>query len=121
MLESPGCSTTPRPAEPDRGVSLYCRSHSRDTIVRQASSLSRWEGIRKEVSMQLGFVSAILGDQSLEQVLALARDEGFDCVEVMCWPPGGAERRYAGVSHLDVDHLEPDRVRDLLAKVGVGI
>src|SRR4051794_16835875 len=71
--------------------------------------------------MQLGFVSAILGDQSLEQVLTLARDEGFDCVEVMCWPPGGAERRYAGVSHLDVDHLEPDRVRDLLAKYGVGI
>jgi sugar phosphate isomerase/epimerase len=63
--------------------------------------------------MRLGFVSAILADQSLEEVLAFAGSEGFDCVEVMCWPPGGAERRYGGVTHIDVDHLDPDRVRGL--------
>ena len=34
--------------------------------------------------------SALLGDLSLEQVLpAFAHDEGFSCVELMCWPPGG--------------------------------
>src|SRR4029077_1930672 len=69
--------------------------------------------------MQLGFVSAILGDQSLEQVLSFARDEGFACVEIMCWPPGGADRRYAGVTHLDVTNLTGDRVRqgrELVAK-----
>jgi len=60
--------------------------------------------------MQLGFVSAILGDLSLEQVLAFAREEGFACVEVMCWPPGGADRRYAGVCHLDVTNLTKERV-----------
>ena len=65
--------------------------------------------------MQLGFVSAILGDLSLEQVLGFARDEGFACVELMCWPPGGADRRYAGVTHLDVTHFtdaDAGRVRE---------
>ena len=52
--------------------------------------------------MKLGFVSAILPDLSLEQVLRFAGTEGFSCVELMCWPRGKAERRYAGVTHVDV-------------------
>ena len=74
--------------------------------------------------MQLGFVSAILGDQSLDQVLGFAHDAGFACVELMCWPPGGADRRYAGVTHLDVTRIGDDeagRVRDLVRKYGVTI
>jgi sugar phosphate isomerase/epimerase len=74
--------------------------------------------------VQLGFVSAILADLSLEQALAFARDEGFDCVELMCWPPGGADRRYAGVTHLDVTRFADDeaaQVRELLHKSGVAI
>jgi sugar phosphate isomerase/epimerase len=74
--------------------------------------------------MQLGFVSAILGDLSLEDVLKFAADEGFACVEVMCWPPGGADRRYAGVCHLDVAHFgdeQAGRVRDLVRRHGVAI
>jgi sugar phosphate isomerase/epimerase len=45
--------------------------------------------------MKLGFVSAILADQTLDQVLDFAATEGFNCVELMCWPKGKAERRYA--------------------------
>ncbi|MBM3980911.1 MAG: sugar phosphate isomerase/epimerase [Planctomycetes bacterium] len=74
--------------------------------------------------MQLGFVSAILGDQPLERVLAFAADEGFRCVELMCWPPGRADRRYAGVTHLDVTQFTDDdaeKVRDLLRIHGVAI
>ena len=74
--------------------------------------------------MQLGFVSAILGDLSLEEVLTFARDEGFGCVELMCWPPGGADRRYAGVTHLDVTDFTDEhagRVRDLVARHGVAV
>jgi sugar phosphate isomerase/epimerase len=74
--------------------------------------------------MQLGFVSAILGDLSLEEVLAFAADEGFPCVELMCWPPGKAERRYAGVTHLDVTSFNEDvaaHVRDLVRIHGVKI
>ena len=59
--------------------------------------------------MQLGFVSAILPDLSLEEVLAFAADEGFACVELMCWPPGKADRRYAGVTHLDVTDFDRRR------------
>jgi len=74
--------------------------------------------------MQLGFVSAILGDLSLEDVLAFASDEGFACVELMAWPPGLADRRYAGVTHVDVSDFTDDkagRVRDLVRKTGVAI
>src|SRR5262245_1455987 len=74
--------------------------------------------------MQLGFVSAILGDLTLEEVLAFAADEGFACVELMCWPPGGADRRYAGVTHVDVRGLTDDkagRIRDLARQRGVTI
>src|ERR1700722_17142405 len=71
--------------------------------------------------MQLGFVSAILSDLSLEEVFAFARDEGFACVELMCWPSGKAERRYAGVCHLDVNNFVASDVAKLTHKYGVGI
>jgi len=74
--------------------------------------------------MQLGFVSAILPDLSLNEVLAFAADEGFACVELMCWPPGGATRRYAGVTHVDVTSLDgdhADRIRGLAQTRGVAI
>ncbi|MCC2670487.1 MAG: hypothetical protein K0Q72_2958 [Armatimonadetes bacterium] len=74
--------------------------------------------------MKLGFVSAILPELSLEEVAAFAAEAGYDCVEVMCWPRGGAERRYAGVTHLDVTEFGPAeaaRVRELMAATGVEI
>ncbi|MBC7256745.1 MAG: sugar phosphate isomerase/epimerase [Chloroflexi bacterium] len=74
--------------------------------------------------MKLGFVSAILPDLSLAEVLRFAAAEGFDCVEVMCWPVGKAERRYAGVTHIDVSTLtaaQVDEIKQLLAETGVSI
>jgi sugar phosphate isomerase/epimerase len=72
--------------------------------------------------MQLGFVSAILADQSLEEVLTFARGEGFACVELMCWPPGGADRRYAGVTHIDVTRPdEVERARDRISRSGLTV
>lgn len=74
--------------------------------------------------MQLGFVSAILPELSLEEVLATAAELGYDCVEVMCWPRGKAERRYAGVTHLDVENLGPSEVtsvKTLVEKSGVAL
>ncbi len=55
--------------------------------------------------MKLGFASAILPDQTLAQVVQFAANTGYDCVELMCWPKGKAERRYAGVTHIDVAAL----------------
>jgi len=74
--------------------------------------------------MQLGFVSAILGDLAIGDVLAFAADEGFACVEPMCWPPGGVDRRYAGVCHVNVQQLgndEAGRLQDLCRKHGVAL
>lgn len=74
--------------------------------------------------MQLGFVSAILPELSLEEVLAFAAETDFDCVEVMCWPQGKAERRYAGVTHIDVagfDQTAAQEIQALVATYGVQI
>ncbi|MFB3830184.1 MAG: sugar phosphate isomerase/epimerase family protein [Bryobacteraceae bacterium] len=74
--------------------------------------------------MQLGFVSAILPDLSLEEVLGFASSTGYRAVEVMCWPVGKAERRYAGVTHIDAAGLDAagaGRIRALQESSGVNI
>ena len=74
--------------------------------------------------LQLGFVSAILPELSLDEVLAVAAEIGYDCVEVMCWPQGKAERRYAGITHIDTAALGPaevDAIGALTQKHGVAI
>jgi sugar phosphate isomerase/epimerase len=67
--------------------------------------------------MQLGFVTAIFPDLSLEQIMHFAAETGYDCVEVMCWPPSKAERRYAGVTHIDVLQLSDRQVAEIHALV----
>ncbi len=74
--------------------------------------------------IRLGFVSAILPELSLAEVISFAGQEGFGCVELMCWPKGKAERRYAGVTHLDAagfDERANDAVRALLDRHSVAI
>ena len=63
--------------------------------------------------MQLGFVTAIVGELSLSEVMLLAAQIGYDCVEVMCWPPSKAERRYAGVTHIDVTSLSESAIQEI--------
>lgn len=60
--------------------------------------------------MTLGFVSAILEHCNFEEMVDTASELGFSCVEVACWPRGKAERRYAGVSHIDVDDMSDAQV-----------
>jgi len=74
--------------------------------------------------MQLGFVTAILPDETFQSVLKTASDIGYDCVEVMCWPQGKATRRYAGITHIDVDDLSDSRaseIKSIAASYGVAI
>ena len=75
--------------------------------------------------LDLGFVSAILPNKNLDEVLAFAQKEQFACVEVMCWPSENADaRRYAGVSHISVDALSYDellRLKDKLANQPVKV
>ena len=65
--------------------------------------------------MKLGFLSAILPDVSFDKVLAFAAVNRFACVEVACWPVGKAERRFAGVTHLDVAKFTAARADDVHA------
>ncbi|HJA13138.1 MAG TPA: sugar phosphate isomerase/epimerase [Candidatus Mediterraneibacter merdipullorum] len=58
--------------------------------------------------MELGLLTAILEEYSFKEAIDIASDMGFGCVEVACWPAGGAERRYAGVSHIDVERVAED-------------
>lgn len=63
--------------------------------------------------MKLGFVSAILEQDNFEEMIDTAAELGFSCVEVACWPRGKAERRYAGVSHIDVYCMEESYIEHI--------
>lgn len=74
--------------------------------------------------MKLGFVSAILPDLCLEDVADFAAEHGFQCIELMCWPVGKAERRYAGVTHVNVMNFTAAQAKDvqgIMADAGVEI
>lgn len=64
--------------------------------------------------MKLGLVSAILPEKNFEEVIDLAKRYGFQSVEMMCWPAGKAERRYAGITHIDVDNLTDKRSKEII-------
>ena len=75
-------------------------------------------------SLQLGFVSAIVPELSLAEVLAFAKAQRFACVEAMCWPRGKAERKYAGITHVEVERFtaaQADEVHALCAQHGVNL
>lgn len=55
-----------------------------------------------------GLLTAILDGWSFEEAVDTAAEMGFDCLEVACWPAGKAERRYAGVSHIDAERVLED-------------
>ncbi len=72
--------------------------------------------------LKLGFVSAILADFGFEHVINYASDHGFQCVEMMCWPAdSGDSRRYAGVSHINVDKLDATYIYHYLKDKNVSI
>jgi sugar phosphate isomerase/epimerase len=64
--------------------------------------------------MKLGLMSANLPNLSLEQLASWAAENGFEMLELACWPPGKAERRYAGVTHVDVTDLDANKAKQVL-------
>jgi sugar phosphate isomerase/epimerase len=72
--------------------------------------------------VKLGFLTAAFPELTLEQVADWAAAERFEALELACWPAGGGERRrYAGVTHVDVESFDPDAVRGLLGDRGLEI
>ena len=70
--------------------------------------------------MKIGFVSAILPNLNFEGVLVVANEHDYQHVEVCCWPKAAAEdRRYAGVTHIDVDNFDADEVKGQAEDAGV--
>ena len=68
--------------------------------------------------LDLGFVSAILAEKTFDEVVDFAADHGFACVEMMCWPADlGDARRYAGVTHVDVQTLDDHRIEEIKNKL----
>ena len=72
--------------------------------------------------MKLGLLTAAFPTLSLDEVARWAHESGFEALEIACWPASGSERRrYAGVSHVDVEKLDPKRVRDTLRRYNLEI
>ena len=72
--------------------------------------------------MKLGLLTAPFPRRSLDRVAEWAAGEGFEMLEVACWPGAGAERRrYAGTSHIDVAKFDPGAVLEMLEKHGLEI
>lgn len=63
--------------------------------------------------MKLGLLTAAFPQQTLEQVAAWAAGNGFQTIEIACWPAGKAARRYAGVTHIDVTDLTAAQAADV--------
>jgi sugar phosphate isomerase/epimerase len=72
--------------------------------------------------MKLGLLTSAFPRLTLEKTAAWAAANGFEMLEVACWPAAGGERRrYAGVAHIDVARADTAEVRDLLDRHGLEI
>jgi sugar phosphate isomerase/epimerase len=68
--------------------------------------------------MKLGFLTAPFPDTALADVAEWAGANGFESLEIACWPPAsGATRRYAGTSHIDVTDLTESRAGEIVDEV----
>jgi len=65
----------------------------------------------EDTMFKFGFQSAILPDYTFEQVIDFAGEGGFECVEICCWPKGKAVRRYAGITHIDLNGLDMAKMK----------
>ncbi|MBG0788511.1 MAG: sugar phosphate isomerase/epimerase, partial [Anaerolineaceae bacterium] len=74
--------------------------------------------------MKLGLMTAAFPGKSLKEVAEWAAPNGFEMLELACWPVGKATRRYAGVTTLDVTDLDKkgaDETRAIMKANGLEI
>src|SRR3990170_3699496 len=68
--------------------------------------------------MRLGFLTAPFPETPLMDVADWAAANDFDSLEIACWPrAGGATRRYAGTSHIDVVNLTQAEANDIVGQL----
>ena len=63
--------------------------------------------------MKLGFITSIFDGMTFKEVVDFAAEHDLKCLEVACWPSGKAQRRYAGVSHIDVANLDEEKAKKI--------
>jgi sugar phosphate isomerase/epimerase len=63
--------------------------------------------------MKLGFFTAALPGNTLEQAAKWGAESGFQAIEIACWPHEKAARRYAGVTHIDVTTLDKTKAKEI--------
>lgn len=61
--------------------------------------------------MKLGFFTPAFPGKPLEEIAAWAANNGFEALEIACWPVGKADRRYAGVTTIDVTDYSMEKAR----------
>jgi sugar phosphate isomerase/epimerase len=72
--------------------------------------------------MKLGFFTAALPGNTLEQAAKWGAESGFQAIEIACWPLEKASRRYAGVTHINVTELDKAQAKDIRAMLdGYGL
>ena len=74
--------------------------------------------------MKLGLMTAALPKLALPELAEWAAGSGFGMLEIACWPVGAKDRRYGGVSHIDVATLGAagaKQIRGMLTGFGLDI
>lgn len=74
--------------------------------------------------MKLGLLTAAFPELKLEEIARWAAENGFESLEITCWPYEKAARRYAGVTHINVDGITPQtskEIRAMLKNYGLDI
>ncbi len=74
--------------------------------------------------MKLGFITSVFEGMTFRETVDFAAENHLECLEAACWPQGGAQRKYAGVSHIDAADLtqeKADEIKRLCALKGVEI
>jgi sugar phosphate isomerase/epimerase len=68
--------------------------------------------------MRLGLLTAPFPGTPLAEVVDWTAANGFESIEIACWPrTGGEARRYAGTSHIDVADLSRSQASELAAEI----
>jgi sugar phosphate isomerase/epimerase len=65
--------------------------------------------------MKLGIYTAALPGLKLEEIAKWAAESGFETLEIACWPYEKAARRYAGVTHINVDDIDAQKAKNIKA------
>jgi sugar phosphate isomerase/epimerase len=68
--------------------------------------------------VRLGLLTAPFPDTGLDDVADWTAANGFESIEIACWPPAsGDARRYAGTSHIDVANLTRDGADEIAGRM----